>query len=170
MIRGVPYEVKTFLFPGSFDPFSLGHRDIAKRAADLCDRLVVAVLNNRGKSPVFSLQERVEMANQSLSGVPGVEVISYVGLLVDLYRNVDAAAVVRGLRAESDFRIEAEMAAANKLLNPDYEVILLPSSADMVFISSSTIKEVAFFGGDVSKMVCPQIAEFVKAKISERKA
>ena len=162
--------MKTFLFPGSFDPFTLGHQDIADRAARLCDRLVVSVLNNPGKSPIFTAEERVSMAQTCLSAIKGVEVISFDGLLVDLYRRIGASAVVRGLRGESDFRIEAEMAAANKLLFPGYDVILLPCSAEMVFISSSTIKEVAFFGGDISRMVNPQIVDFVRAKISERKA
>lgn len=162
--------MKTFLFPGSFDPFSLGHQDIAKRAIKLCDRLVVAVLNNHAKSTVFNADERVSMARRCLSGVAGIEVISFDGLLVDLYREIDAAAVVRGLRGESDFRIEAEMAAANKLLLPEYDVILLPCSAEMVFISSSIIKEVAFYGGDISKMVSPLIVDFVRDRVLERKA
>ena len=162
--------MKTFLFPGSFDPFSLGLQDIAKRAVKLCDRLIVAVLNNRGKEPVFSAEERVSMAKECMSEVDGVEVIFHDGLLVDLYRQINASAVVRGLRGESDFRIEAEMAAANKLLLPEYDVILLPCSAEMVFISSSTIKEVAYFGGDISRMVNPRIVDFVRSKIAERKA
>jgi pantetheine-phosphate adenylyltransferase len=161
--------VKTYIFPGSFDPFSLGHLDIAKRAARLCDRLVVAVMNNRTKKLVFSFEERVKMAGICLKDIPGIEVITYDSLLVDLYREIGASAVVRGLRSESDFRNEAEMAAANKLLFPDYDVILLPCSADMAFTSSSIIKEVAYFGGDISKMISPEIADFVKAKIFERK-
>lgn len=140
------------------------------RAAKLCDRLIVSVLNNPGKSPVFTADERVQMARTCLSDVSGIEVFSFDGLLVDLYRKIGASAVVRGLRGESDFRIEAEMAAANKLLLPEYDVILLPCSAEMVFIRSSTIKEVAFFGGDISRMINPQIVDFVRSKISERKA
>jgi pantetheine-phosphate adenylyltransferase len=163
-------SVKTFLFPGSFDPFSLGHQDIARRAARLCDRLIVAVLKNSDKAPVFTADERVSMAKTCLSGIDGVEVILFEGLLVDLYRKLGASAVVRGLRGESDFRIEAEMAAVNKLLFPEYDLILLPCNADMVFISSSTIKEVAVFGGDISKMVNPEIVDFVQSKIMERKA
>jgi pantetheine-phosphate adenylyltransferase len=161
--------VKTYIFPGSFDPFSLGHLDIAKRAARLCDRLVVAVMNNRTKKLIFSSEERVKMAGICLKDIPGIEVITYDSLLVDLYREIGASAVVRGLRSESDFRNEAEMAAANKLLYPGYDVILLPCSADMAFTSSSIIKEVAYFGGDISRMISPDIAEYVKAKIFERK-
>lgn len=161
--------MKTYIFPGSFDPFSLGHLDIAKRAARLCDRLVVAVMNNRTKKMVFSSEERVRMAEICLKDIPGIEVMAYDSLLVDLYRKIGASAVVRGLRSESDFRNEAEMAAANKLLLPEYDVILLPCSADMAFTSSSIIKEVAYFGGDISRMISPEIADSVKAKISERK-
>lgn len=162
--------MKTFLFPGSFDPFSLGHQDIARRAAALCDRLVVAVLSNPGKAPAFTTEERVSMAKMCLSGIDGVEVIMFEGLLVDLYSKLGASAVVRGLRGESDYRIEAKMAAVNKLLLPEYDLILLPCSTDMVYISSSTIKEVALFGGDISKMVNPKIVDFVQSKIIERKA
>jgi pantetheine-phosphate adenylyltransferase len=161
--------LKTYIFPGSFDPFSLGHLDIARRAARLCDRLVVAVMNNRTKKLVFSSEERVKMAGICLRDIPGIEIIAYDSLLVDLYREIGASAVVRGLRSESDFRNEAEMAAANKLLYPDYDVILLPCSADMAFTSSSIIKEVAYFGGDISKMISPEIADYVKTKIFERK-
>ena len=160
--------MKTFVFPGSFDPFSLGHLDIAKRATKLCDRLVVAVMNNSVKHPTFTSQERKMMAEKCLEGTPGIEVITHDSLLVDLFVKGDAAAGVRGLRSESDFRNEAEMAAANKLLLPEYDVILLPCSADLAFTSSTIIKEVAFYGGNISRMVSPSIVDFVATTISER--
>ena len=115
--------MKTFIFPGSFDPFSLGHIDIA---SNLCDKLVVAIMENRAKKTLFTVEERVEMAKICLSDLPNVEVISRETLLVDLYRELGASAVVRGLRSESDFRYEAEMNAANTLMFPDYQVIFLP--------------------------------------------
>ena len=99
--------MKTFIFPGSFDPFSLGHIDIAKRASRLCDKLVVAVMINRAKNSLFTVEERVEMAKICLKDVPNIEVISRESLLVDVYRELGASAVVRGLRSESDFRYEA---------------------------------------------------------------
>ena len=139
--------MRTFVFPGSFDPFSLGHLDIAKRAAKLCDRLVVAIMSNSLKKPFFSTEERLAMVQICLDGIDGIDVMVYDGLLVDLYREVQASAVVRGLRSESDFRNEAEMAAANKLLMNDYDGSLLPCRADLAFTSSSIIKEVAFYGG-----------------------
>lgn len=162
--------VKTMIFPGSFDPFSLGHVDIARRAARLCDHLVVAVMNNRAKNPIFSVEERVDMARACLKDMPCVEVLSYDRLLVDLFREMGACAVIRGLRSESDFRNEAEMAAANRLLLPDFETILLPCRSDLAYTSSSIIREVAFYGGDISGMVSPVIFDYVNKRIQERKA
>ena len=160
--------MKTIIFPGSFDPFSLGHADIARRAAKLCDRLLVAVMLNRGKHPLFSIEERVDMVRQCLKDVPNIEVIAYNRLLVDLFLESGAVAVVRGLRSESDFSNEAEMSAANRLLLPAFDSILLPCRIDLVYTSSSIIKEVASYGGDISAMVSPEIVDFVKTRILER--
>ena len=117
--------MKVLLFPGSFDPFTLGHQNIAKRASRICDKLIVAVLENDSKNPLFSLSERKELIKKSLAKYKNIEVISYQGLLVDLYKDTGATATVRGLRSESDFRYETEMALANRLLYPDYDVIFL---------------------------------------------
>ena len=157
--------MKTFIFPGSFDPFSLGHMDIAKRASNLCDKLVVAIMENRAKKTLFTVEERVEMAKICLADVPNVEVISRESLLVDLYRELGASAVVRGLRSESDFRYEAEMNAANTLMFPSYQVIFLPCRADLAFTSSSIIKEVAYYGGDISRMCVPAVEDMVHQKL-----
>ena len=157
--------MKTFIFPGSFDPFSLGHIDIAKRASRLCDKLVVAVMINRAKKTMFTVEERVEMAKMCLRDIPNIEVISRESLLVDVYRELGASAVVRGLRSESDFRYEAEMNAANTLMFPEYQVIFLPCRADLAFTSSSIIKEVAYYGGDISRMCVPEIEDMVKQKL-----
>ncbi|MBO4927249.1 MAG: pantetheine-phosphate adenylyltransferase [Clostridiales bacterium] len=161
--------MKTFIFPGSFDPFSLGHLDIAKRASNLCDKLVVAVMINRSKTSLFTVEERVEMARICLADVPNIEVISRETLLVDLYQELGASAVVRGLRSESDFRYEAEMNAANTLLLPKYQVVFLPCRADLAFTSSSIIKEVAYYGGDISRMVVPAVEEMVHQKLLSNK-
>lgn len=160
--------MKTFIFPGSFDPFSLGHLDIAKRAAQLCDKLIVAVMINRAKKSMFTVEERVEMAKICLQDIPNVEVVSRETLMVDLYKEVNASAVVRGLRSESDFRYEAEMNAANMLLLPRYQVIFLPCRADLAFTSSTIIKEVAFYGGDISRMVVPAIEKMVQDKLKNK--
>lgn len=162
--------MKTFIFPGSFDPFSLGHLDIARRAAQLCDKLVVAIMENRAKTSLFSVEERVNMAKVCLKDIPNIEVISRESLLVDLYRELGASAVVRGLRSESDFRYEAEMNAANTLMFPNYQVIFLPCRADLAFTSSSIIKEVAFYGGDISRMVVPAVEDMVHKKMLEKQA
>ena len=162
--------MKVFIFPGSCDPFSLGHMDIAKRAAQLCDKLVVAIMNNRAKTSMFTVEERVAMAKECLKDVPNVEVISRESLLVDLYRELGASAVVRGLRSESDFRYEAEMNAANTLMFPKYQVIFLPCRADLAFTSSSIIKEVAYYGGDISRMVVPAVEEYVHKKLLDKKS
>jgi pantetheine-phosphate adenylyltransferase len=158
------------IFPGSFDPFSLGHVDIARRASLLCDRLIVAVMRNSAKKSVFSIDERVDMAKICLSSLPTVEVIAFDRLLVELYRETNASAVVRGLRSESDFRNEAEMAAANRFLCKEYEVILLPCRIDLAYTSSSIVREVAYYGGDISGMVDPLIADRVMKRLRERKA
>ena len=149
--------LRVFIYPGSFDPLTNGHVDIIRRASGLCDRLIVAVLSNRGKKAAFSVDERAAMIKQVLYGMDQVEVVCFDGLLVDLYRQRKASAVVRGLRSESDFRFEAELAAANKLMLPEYETCLLPCRIDLAFTSSSIVREVAAYGGDISGMVPEKI-------------
>lgn len=157
----------TLLFPGSFDPFTRGHRDIARRAARICDKLYVAVMHNDSKKHFFTPDERVTMASESLKAIENVEVIRYDGLLVDLYKNIQCDAVVRGIRSESDFRYEAEMALANRLLYSDYDVVLLPCRDDLSLISSSIVKEVGHYGGDISKMVPSEIYGFVSDRLTK---
>lgn len=154
-----------FLYPGTFDPFTNGHVDIARRAAGLCDKLIVAVLTNKGKQPAFTVEERLQMAEDALRDLPALEVLAYDGLLVNLYTKVGADAVVRGLRSESDFRFEAEIAAANKLLLPEYETILLPCRIDLAFTSSTIVKEVASYDGNISGMVPAVIVERVMSRL-----
>lgn len=156
--------MKTIVYPGTFDPFTNGHMDIARRAAKLCDRLIVAVLTNYQKNPVFTLEERCEMVRDSLAGHSNIEVLPYDGLLVSFMQEQNAIAIVRGLRSESDFRFEAELAAANRLLYPDFESILLPCRPDLAFTSSSIVREVAEYDGDISGMV-PQV---IQARIRKR--
>lgn len=159
--------MRTLLFPGSFDPFTNGHRDIAKRAANQCDKLVVAVMQNSAKNPRFSTEDRVEMARKSLEKYPNIEVISFGGLLVDLYKEIGCTAVVRGIRSESDFRYEAEMAIANRLLYPGYDVLLLPCRENLSMTSSTIVKEVCYYGGDISKMVPSEIVDFVTQELKK---
>lgn len=145
--------MRIMIYPGSFDPMTNGHADIARRAARLCDHLIVAILTNSSKKTSFPVEDRLEMAKLALKDLPNVSVEHFNGLLVDLYRSKKACAVIRGLRSESDFRFEAEMAAANKLLYADYETCLLPCRIDLAFTSSSIVREVASYGGDISGMV-----------------
>ncbi|MCQ2482338.1 MAG: pantetheine-phosphate adenylyltransferase [Clostridia bacterium] len=159
--------MKVFLFPGSFDPFTSGHRDIAKRASKMCDKLVVAIMHNDVKHPFFTVEERVEMARKSLEKYDNIEVIAKDGLLVDLFRELNCSSVVRGIRSESDFRYETEMFAANRLLESTYDVVLLPCRADLSFTSSSIVREVGHYGGDISKMVPSEIHDFVATSLKK---
>ena len=154
-----------FIYPGSFDPFTNGHYDIARRAARLCDLLIVAVLTNSSKQSSFTVEERVSMARTALKDIPNVAVESFAGLLVDFFSQKKATAVVRGLRSESDFRFEAELAAANKLLLPTYETCLLPCRIDLAFNSSSIVREVAAYGGDISNMVPPALIPLIVERL-----
>ncbi|MCR5061576.1 MAG: pantetheine-phosphate adenylyltransferase [Saccharofermentans sp.] len=157
--------MKILLFPGSFDPFTRGHRDIARRASKVCDKLVVAVMENSSKQSLFTVKEREELVRLSLANYDNIEVMSSSGLLVDLYKQLGCCAVVRGIRSESDFRYEAELALANRLLYPEYDCLLLPCRDDMSLISSSIVKEVGHYGGDISKMVPAEIVDIVKEKL-----
>lgn len=155
----------SLLFPGSFDPFTRGHRDIARRAAKICDKLYVVVMNNSKKDYLFSLDERVDMAKAVLAEYGNIEVLGSDGLLVDIFKDLGCNAVVRGIRSESDFRFEAEMALANRMLYSDYDVTLLPCRDDLSLISSSIVKEVGSYGGDISQMVPAQIVDTVNERL-----
>ena len=155
----------SLLFPGSFDPFTREHKDIARRASKICDKLYVVVMNNSKKNYLFSLEERVDMAKTVLAEYENIEVLGSDGLLVDIFKDLGCNAVVRGIRSESDFRFEAEMALANRMLYSGYDVTLLPCRDDLSLISSSIVKEVGSYGGDISKMVPAQIVETVNERL-----
>lgn len=157
--------MNVMIYPGTFDPFTNGHLDIARRASKLCTTLYLAILPNVHKKTHFTVDERIEMAMACLDGLDNVVVESFDGLLVEYVRQKQAVAVVRGLRSESDFRYELEMATANKLLYSDYESILLPSSFDLAFTSSSIVREVASYGGDISRMVPAVILDRVVERL-----
>lgn len=145
--------MRTAICPGSFDPVTLGHYDIIKRASNMFDKVIVGVLNNSAKKYVFDKDMRVELLKKSLSDIPNIEVISFDGLLADLANIKNAAFIVKGLRALSDFEYEFQMALTNKKLNPDVETVFLTTSAEYMFLSSSIVKDVAKHGGDISKFV-----------------
>ncbi len=156
--------MRTAIYPGSFDPVTLGHLDIIKRAAGLFDRLIVAVMHNQNKIPVFSLEERMEMLGRTTVGVPNVEVESFGGLLAEYARQKGACAVVKGLRAVSDFEYEFQMALANRKLNADLETVFLMTSAEHMYLSSSVVKDIAAHGGSVKGFVPDELLEDIERR------
>ena len=155
---------KIALYPGSFDPVTSGHLDIIKRASGLFDRLVVAVLYNADKRALFSIEERVDMLSKAVDGLPGVEIGSFSGLTVDYARQLGAGVVIRGMRAVSDFENEFTMAMANRSMAKDIETVFLFSSLNYMFLSSSVIREIAKYGGDISGMVPDAILPEIRQK------
>lgn len=146
------------MYPGTFDPITLGHEDLVKRATRLYDRVVVAIAANPGnKEPMFSLDERVELAGSALSDLDTVEVTGYEGLTVDFAREHGLAVIIRGLRAVSDFEYEFQLANMNRHLTDEVETVFLTPSDRYTFISSSLVREVASLGGDVSEFVSPRV-------------
>lgn len=156
------------VFPGTFDPIHYGHIDIALRAARLFDEVVVAVYDKPLKELIFSPEERVAMVRKALAGHPNIHVTGYSGLTVDFCRKIGARVIVRGLRVFSDFEREFRMALTNHKLAPDIEVVALITSAKYMFLSSTTVREVAALGGDVSFMVPPFVAEALYEKFKAR--
>ena len=141
--------------PGTFDPITNGHLDVIRRARQLCDHLIVLVLDNEAKKTVLSLAERCSLVKDVCSGMPGVSVESHSGLLVDYVRRAGAAAVVRGIRGEADYAYENTMAQANRALYAESDTIFIPASGSLAYMSSSIVRSVAWFGGDISGMVPP---------------
>ncbi len=158
------HETKTAIYPGSFDPLTNGHIDIIERALDIFDTVIVAVLHNPNKKSLFTMEERVEMINQSFNGQKNVLVDSFGGLLVDYANMKNAVAIIRGMRAISDFESEFQMALMNRKLNKDVQSVFLMTGFRWIFTSSSIIKEAAQFGGDISDMV----PEAVHLKMMEK--
>lgn len=158
----------TAIYPGTFDPIHLGHVDIAVRAANIFDELVVAVYDQPAKNLMFTIEERVALARGALSNLAGVEVIPYDGLTVKFARQVGARAIVRGLRVISDFELEYQMALTNRQLAPEVEFVCLMTRQSHAFLSSSIVKEIALLKGDVSGMVPPHVAAALEAKRRER--
>ncbi|MEN9252905.1 MAG: pantetheine-phosphate adenylyltransferase [Thermostichales cyanobacterium BF4_bins_65] len=146
------------LYPGSFDPITYGHLDVIARAAQLFERVIVAVLKNPQKNPLFSPEQRIRQIQLATAELENVEVGSFVGLTVDYARHRQAQVLIRGLRVLSDFEGELQMAHTNKRLGPELETLFLATSSEYSFLSSSLVKEVARFGGDVSQMVPPHVA------------
>jgi pantetheine-phosphate adenylyltransferase len=161
--------VKIAVYPGSFDPFTFGHQDILERACGIFDRVIVGVLLNPNKTPLFSVDERIEMIRETETGNGQVDVQSFEGLTVDFAQKVGAVAIVRGLRATSDFESEFQMALFNRKLAPDVTTVFLMTSFANVFLSSSLIKEVSAHGGDVDFAVPGSVAQRL-ARLRENKS
>jgi pantetheine-phosphate adenylyltransferase len=156
--------MKTAVYPGTFDPITLGHIDIIKRASTIFDELIVGIYDRPYKQLLFSVEERVNMVEQATASLSNVYVMAYNGLSTDFIRNVKGNVMIRGLRANSDFEREFEMALMNKQLAPDIELICLMTSPEYQFLSSSLIKEVANLGGSVENMVPAHVAIALKEK------
>ena len=157
------------IYPGSFDPVTNGHIDIIKRAAAISDELIVGVLQNKAKSPLFSVEERVIILREVTKNLKNVKIIPFEGLLIDFAAQMDAKVIVRGLRAITDFEYELQMSQTNRKLNADIETLFLTTSLEYSFLSSTTVKEVASFGGDISQFVPEFVAEKVTEKIKEKR-
>jgi len=156
--------LKIAVYPGSFDPITFGHLDIIERASLIFDKVLVAVSINPGKQPLFSMSERAEMIARECAYLPNVAVCSFQGLLSDFVREQGANAIVRGLRAISDFEYEFQMALTNRKLNPDAETVFLVAKPEYSFLSSSIVKEIASFGGDVKGFVSDYVALRLREK------
>lgn len=158
------------MYPGTFDPITNGHFDLVRRAANIFDRVVVAVAANPGKAPLFTVEERVQLAREVLREIPNVEVTGYTGLTVDFARLHGLPVVVRGLRAVSDFEFEFQLASMSRHLSDEVDYVFLTPTEQFNFISSTLVREIASFGGDVSKFVHPTVAAALERAWAKRRA
>ena len=156
--------MRTAVYPGSFDPVTKGHLDVIRRASELFDKVIVGVLHNSAKSPLFSAEERVKILEEATKDVSNIRVQSFSGLSVDFARQCGASAIIRGLRAITDFEYELQMAQTNRVLAPDIDTIFLTTSLQYAYLSSTTVKEVAAFDGDISRFV----PDFVERKVFDK--
>jgi pantetheine-phosphate adenylyltransferase len=157
----------TAVYPGTFDPITLGHEDLARRAARLFDRIILAVADSRAKRPFFTLDERVEMAREVLKDIKNLEVVGFSGLLMKFVQERGARVVVRGLRAVSDFEYEFQLAGMNRGMYPDVETVFLTPGEQFMFISATIVREISVLRGDTSKFVPAYVAMRLKDKIKQ---
>ena len=157
------------IYPGSFDPVTNGHLDIIRRAAAISDELIVGVLNNKAKTPLFSVEERVKMLCEVTGDMKNVKIVPFEGLLIEFARQMDAKVIIRGLRAVTDFEYELQMSQTNHKLNPKIETLFMTTSLEYSFLSSSTVRELASFGGDISQFVPEYVEEQVIVKMKEKR-
>jgi pantetheine-phosphate adenylyltransferase len=167
---GVSFMTKRkVLIPGTFDPITAGHLDVIERSSTLFDEVVVGVAasRNKGGGPLFTIEERVNLAKQTTAHLPNVSVVSFNNLLVDFAKEIGAVAIVKGLRVTTDFEMEFQMAALNSQLEPELETLFVMSSTENMYVSSSVVKEIASFGGDVSSIVSPCVEKALKEKFDK---
>ena len=154
------------IYAGSFDPITRGHEQLARRSTTFVDELVVAVATNSSKRPLFTVEERTALIQTTLGDAPGITVRSFDGLLADFAKSVGASLVIRGLRAAGDFEYEFQMALMNRHLGPGLETVFMVPSVETTYISSSIVREVAKFGGDLTGLVHPEVAQALRSKFS----
>ena len=159
--------MKRAVYTGSFDPVTNGHMDIIRRASEIFDVLIVSILNNKEKTPLFSVEERVKILLEATKDMSNVRVEAFTGLSIDFVKKSDAQFLVRGLRAITDFDYELQMAQTNRIMAPDVDTIFLTTSLQYAYLSSSTVKEVAYYGGDISKFVPPEVVRAIQAKMQK---
>ena len=157
------------IYPGSFDPVTNGHLDVIRRSSKMVDELIVGVLNNNAKMPLFSVEERVRMLKEVTKDLANVNVVPFDGLLVEFARQQKARLVIRGLRAITDFEYELQMSQTNHKLNPDVETIFLTTSIEYSYLSSTTVKEIASYGGDITQFVPEAVVGKLEQKMKEKR-
>lgn len=160
-------SLKIAIYPGSFDPVTCGHLDIIKRSCKIFDKVIIAVLNNSAKRPLFTVEERMDLLRRCTVDLPNCEIDSFDGLLMDYAKQKGAATVIRGLRAISDFEYEFQMALLNKKLNPEVENLFMITNLNCLYISSSVVKEICQFGGNIDGLIPAEIINDVKYKIEK---
>ena len=156
------------IYPGSFDPVTFGHLDVIRRAAELFDEVIVGVLYNSEKSPLFSVEERVNILKEVTADIPNLKVMHFSGLSVNFARSCHAKVIIRGLRAITDFEDELQMAQTNRVLAKDVDTMFLTTSLEYAYLSSTTLKEAAFFGADISQFAPEYVVEKVREKFSQK--
>jgi pantetheine-phosphate adenylyltransferase len=156
------------VYAGSFDPMTRGHEELARRSRTFVDELVIAVTTNSSKRPLFSIEERTALIRSTIGDVPGISVRPFDGLLADFARSIGASLIIRGLRAAGDFEYEFQMALMNRHLGPGLETVFMVPSVETTYISSSIVREVARYGGDLTGLVHPRVAEALRAKFDQQ--